>query len=78
VLPGIRRIEGHRGAYLLRRMVGEEVEFVTITLFESLDAVRAFAGNDVESAVVPPAARELLSHFDDRSVHYEIRIEPEA
>jgi heme-degrading monooxygenase HmoA len=78
VLPGIRRIEGHRGAYLLRRAVGEEVEFVTITLFESLDAVRAFAGNDVESAVVPPAARELLSHFDDRSVHYEIRIEPEA
>jgi heme-degrading monooxygenase HmoA len=78
VLPGIRRIEGHRGAYLLRRVVGEEVEFVTITLFESLDAVRAFAGNDVEAAVVPPAARELLSHFDDRSVHYEIRIEPEA
>jgi heme-degrading monooxygenase HmoA len=76
VLPGITRIPGHRGAYLLRREAGDEVEFVTITLFESMDAVRAFAGDDVEAAVVPPAARELLSHFDERSVHYEIRIDP--
>ena len=76
VLPGIQRIDGHRGAYLLRRDAGEEVEFVTITLFDSIDAVRAFAGDDVEAAVVPPAARALLSHFDERSVHYEIRIDP--
>jgi heme-degrading monooxygenase HmoA len=76
VLPGIRRIGGHRGAYLLRRDSGDEVEFVTITLFDSMDAVRAFAGDDAEAAVVPPAARALLSHFDERSVHYEIRIDP--
>jgi heme-degrading monooxygenase HmoA len=78
VLPGIHRIGGHRGAYLLRREAGDEVEFVTITLFDSMDAVRAFAGDDVEAAVVPPAARALLSHFDERSVHYEIRIDPGA
>src|SRR6478735_2023973 len=46
VLPGIHRVAGYRDAYLLRRDAGDEVEFVTITLFDSLDAVRAFAGDD--------------------------------
>jgi heme-degrading monooxygenase HmoA len=76
VLPGIHRVEGYRGAYLLRRGAADEVEFVTLTLFESLDAVRAFAGEDYEAAVVPPAARALLGHFDERSAHYEVVIEP--
>jgi hypothetical protein len=43
--------------------------------FDSLEAVRAFAGDDYEVAVVPPKARELLSRFDARSQHYEIRAE---
>ena len=72
VLPGIGRIEGFVGAQLLRRAAGAEVEFVTLTLFESLDAVRAFAGEDYETAVVPPEARRLLARFDERSVHYEV------
>ena len=72
VLPGIHRIPGYHGAYLLRRDADPEVEFVTLTLFESWDAVRAFAGPDLEAAVVPPAARKLLARFDARSVHYEI------
>jgi heme-degrading monooxygenase HmoA len=76
VLPGIHRISGFHGAYLFRREAGEEIEFVTLTLFDSLDAVRAFAGDDYEVAVVPPQARKLLSHFDVRSVHYETRITP--
>ncbi len=67
-----RAIDGYRGIHLLRRDVGEDVEFVTIMWFESLSAVRAFAGEDYEAAVVPPAARKLLSRFDDRSVHYEV------
>ena len=77
VLPGIRRVDGYRGAYVLRRDVEEGVEFVALTLFESLDAVRAFAGEDHETAVVPPAARALLDRFDERAVHYEIVIAPE-
>jgi antibiotic biosynthesis monooxygenase (ABM) superfamily enzyme len=56
VLPGIARrgIHGYRGAYLLRRDVGDEVEFSTILLFDSFDALRAFAGDDYERAYVPP------------------------
>jgi heme-degrading monooxygenase HmoA len=77
ILPGIHRIEGYAGAYLLRREADGESEFVTVTLWESLDAVRAFAGADHEAAVVPPEARALLDRFDERSVHYEILARPE-
>jgi heme-degrading monooxygenase HmoA len=76
VLPGIHRVPGYRGAYLLRREAGPEVEFVTMTLFDSWDAVRAFAGADFEAAVVPPAARALLARFDARSVHYDVLHQP--
>ncbi|MGH7560250.1 MAG: antibiotic biosynthesis monooxygenase [Gemmatimonadales bacterium] len=67
-----RRIEGLLGIDLLRRPLGNEVEFVTIMWFDSLDAIRAFAGADHEIAVVPPSARALLARFDARSVHYEV------
>ena len=70
-----RQIVGFHGIQLLRRDVGAEVEFVTIMAFDSLEAVRAFAGEDYEVAVVPPKARQVLAHFDERSQHYEIRIE---
>lgn len=69
-----RDIPGYKGIDLLRRDLGAEVEFITIMRFDSLDAVRAFAGVDYESAVVPPKARALLSRFDERSQHYEIRV----
>lgn len=77
VLPGIHRVAGHRGAYLLRRDVPEGIEFVTITMFDSMAAVREFAGEDCERAVVPPEARRLLSRFDERSSHYEVVSGPE-
>ena len=70
-----RRIPGFNGIQLLRRDVGVEVEFVTIMLFDSLAAVREFAGEDYEVAVVPPKARAVLAHFDERSQHYELRVE---
>ncbi len=73
-----RHIPGFRDIQLLRRPVGEEVEFVTIMRFESLDAVQAFAGEDYETAVVPEKARAVLSHFDARSQHYEVRVERNA
>jgi len=70
-----RQIAGYRGIHLLRRDLGDEVEFVTIMWFDTLDAVRAFAGEDYEVAVVPPKARAVLSHFDPRSQHYEVKVE---
>ena len=70
-----RRIVGYRGIQLLRREAGDEIEFVTVMWFDSIDAVRAFAGEDYEVAVVPPKARALLSRFDERSQHYEVRAE---
>jgi heme-degrading monooxygenase HmoA len=77
VLPGIHKVDGYGGAYLLRRDVEEGVEFVTLTLFESMDSVRAFAGEDYEVAVVPPKARELLSRFDPTSDHFQVVIQPD-
>lgn len=68
-----RDIAGYLGIELLRRPDGEAVEFVTLMWFESLEAVRGFAGDDHEKAVVPPAARALLARFDERSAHYEVR-----
>lgn len=70
-----RRIRGFKGIQLLRRSVGAEIEFVTIMLFDSLAAVREFAGEDYEACVVPAKARAVLSHFDERSQHYEVRAE---
>ncbi len=72
------RISGHRGIHLLRRDLGDEVEFVTIMWFDTLEAVRAFAGEDHEVAVVPPKARALLSHFDEKSQHYQVKVDMEA
>ena len=70
-----RNIEGFKGIQLFRRTLGEEVEFITLMIFESLDAVRKFAGEDCEVAVVPPKAGALLERFDKRSQHYEIKVE---
>jgi heme-degrading monooxygenase HmoA len=70
-----RQIAGYRGIHLLRRDLGDEVEFVTIMWFDTLNAVRAFAGEDYEVAVVPPKARAVLSRFDARSQHYEVKAE---
>jgi antibiotic biosynthesis monooxygenase (ABM) superfamily enzyme len=79
VLPGIaaRALTGYHGAYLLRRELGDEVEFATVMLFDSIEDVRAFAGDDYETAYVPPAARELLARFDERSAHYQTLRLPE-
>ena len=73
-----QKIQGFKGIQLLRREVGQEIEFVTIMLFDSLDSIREFAGEDYEVAVVPEKARAVLSRFDERSQHYEIRAEISA
>ncbi|MFW6088715.1 MAG: antibiotic biosynthesis monooxygenase [Gemmatimonadota bacterium] len=75
IFPGIadRGIDGYRGLELLRREDGDEVEFVTIMSFDSMAAVVEFAGRDHEASYVPPKARAVLSRFDERSQHYEVR-----
>ena len=73
-----RQIAGYCGIHLLRRSLGDEVEFITIMWFESIEAVRAFAGEDHEVAVIPPRARALLSRFDARSQHYEVKVDTKA
>jgi heme-degrading monooxygenase HmoA len=75
IFPGIaaKRVEGYRGIQLLRRPLGDEVEFATIMWFDSLEAVKAFAGADYETAYVPEKARRVLARFDARSQHYELR-----
>jgi heme-degrading monooxygenase HmoA len=76
VLPGITCVKGYRGSYFLRRESGSEVEFITILLWESLDAIRDFAGPNYETAVVPPERRKVLSRFDERASHYEVILGP--
>jgi heme-degrading monooxygenase HmoA len=71
------QVAGYRGAYLLRRDDGDGVEFVTLTLFDSLDAVRAFAGDQYEAAVVLPAAQALLRDYDRTASHYEVEVAPD-
>jgi len=75
IFPGIlaKNVEGFRKIELFRRVAGTEVEFITVMWFDSLDAVKAFAGQNYETAVVPPAARAVLARFDERSQHYEVR-----
>ena len=74
ILPGIHRIAGYRDAYLARRNGDQEVEFLTLTLWESMDAVRAFS--DDGRAVIHDAARPLFIHFDEYSVHYDATFVP--
>lgn len=80
VFPGIaaKRIPGFQGAELLRREHGEEVEFVTLMNFDSLDDIRRLAGDDATVAYVPDKARALLSHWDEHARHYELRGEASA
>jgi len=72
VLPGIGRVEGYKGAQLLRREHEAETEFVTITYFEDMKAILAFAGDDYTKAVIHAEAGKLLTHYDERSAHYEL------
>jgi heme-degrading monooxygenase HmoA len=72
LLPGLSKVRGYRGSYLLRRDAGNEIEFITIILWDSIDAIRAVAGPDYEVAVVPQERRQYLSRYDARATHFEI------
>jgi heme-degrading monooxygenase HmoA len=78
VAPELHQIAGFRGVYLLRRQSADEVEFVVLTLWESMDAIRQFAGDHPEAAVVAPAAQALFREYDPTVKHYEIVPNPEG
>lgn len=72
VFPLLCSIEGHRGAYLLQRVLDNAIEFVMLTLWESMEAVRRFAGPKTEKAVVDPDAQAVLTAFDESATHYQV------
>jgi hypothetical protein len=74
VIPGIeaRRIPGFRHIDLMRRDLGDEVEFQTLMWFDDLGSIKAFMGEDYAVSHVPAAAQAVLSRFDDRAVHFEV------
>ena len=74
VLPELRTIPGFRGARLLRHDAAGETEFVSLTEFDDLAAIRAFAGDDPEVAVVAEEARRVLTRFEQRVTHYEVAV----
>jgi heme-degrading monooxygenase HmoA len=78
VLPVLADIEGHRGAYVLERVQGDRAEILVITLWESMEAVRRFAGSDPDRAVVTEEVRSILSRFDDDVKHYDVSVTPQS
>jgi len=71
LFPSMRTIPGFRGAEVLRRPDGHEVAFVALTRFDSLDAIRAFAGDHYELPVLEPEALAVLSRYDKQALHFD-------
>jgi heme-degrading monooxygenase HmoA len=78
VSTSLKAMAGHRGAWLLRRPAGGETEFLALTFWESRKAIEAFTGPDIDSAIVEPAARGVLSGFDSFASHYEVAFTSDA
>jgi len=74
VLPALRALEGFLDANVLVRRLGDETEVVVATVWESIEAVTAFAGGDYERAVVEPIVSELLTRFDENVSHFELAL----
>jgi heme-degrading monooxygenase HmoA len=78
VVPQLRSLDGYLGASVLERTADSEIEVVVETRWRSLEAIEAFAGHDVEQAVVEDAAARLLTRFDDRVKHFEVTLEDDT
>jgi len=72
VLPELRQIDGFKGVYLMRQDSSKDVEFIVLTLWESMDAIHKFAGENAEVAVVAPAAQALFREYDSTVKHFEV------
>jgi heme-degrading monooxygenase HmoA len=76
-VPDYRQTEGNQGVYVLRRIEGDRAHFLTISLWESQDAIRKFAGEDLDKARYYPEDREFLLEFEPNVTHYEVLVHPE-
>ena len=72
VLPELKQLEGFEDVYVLQRHIDDGVELTVMTMWQSLDAIGSFAGQDTETAVVAPAAQAVLLSFDKHVMHHEI------
>jgi heme-degrading monooxygenase HmoA len=72
VVPELKRLAGHHGAWLLRREVEDGIEFLAVTLWESRASIKAFSGDDISQSRVEPAAHSMLSDFDRHANHYDV------
>jgi heme-degrading monooxygenase HmoA len=72
LLPGLGKVRGFRGSYLLRRAADGEVEFITVILWDSLDDIRALAGADYEKSIIPEERRKYLTRHEAKASHYEV------
>ena len=75
VLPDLQRIDGYQGAYLLRRDHGDHIELQVLTLWDSLEAIRRFAGGSLNHAVVEPAAQAALASYDPTVTHHAVVVD---
>lgn len=74
VLPSLHGLDGFLSASLLTRATGDEIEIVVLTRWRSFDAIRAFAGADLDRAVVAAEALKMLNAWDDRVRHYDVEV----
>ena len=72
VVPELMNLPGFVGAHLSRRLLGDRIEFLVLTRWKSMDAIRAFAGGEIDNAVVEPGAVAALINFDAKVQHYEV------
>jgi heme-degrading monooxygenase HmoA len=72
VVPGLKAIAGYKGAYLLRREDNGQVEFLALTLWDSLQTIKRFTGADPDVAIVEPEGMAALTEFDHFAQHYEV------
>ena len=72
LLPGVGKMKGFRHSYLLRRDLGNEVEFVTVMFWDSIESIKALTGPDHETSIIPEERRRYLSYHDPKAAHYEL------
>ena len=72
LLPGLSNVPGFITSYLLRRDIEDDVEFITMIIFDSIESLKNFAGANYEQSIVPEDRKPLLKHHDEVALHYEI------
>lgn len=77
-IPDYKKTAGNRGVYVLRRREGDTIHFLLLTLWESMEAIKAFAGDDVERARYYPEDEDYLLELEPTVTHYEVPVHPEG